>query len=151
MLGSDWPKNGEIDIIEGVNTQTTNQVTLHTTDGCSINPLGFSGTLDTANCYVEAPGQSANSGCVIEDASTQSYGDGFNKAGGGVYATEWTSNGISIWFFPSSSIPADIKSGNPNPLFWGLPSASFAGNCDIDSHFKDLQIVRSHPLLLGSL
>lgn len=141
MLGSDWPNNGEIDIIEGVNTQSVNQMTLHTSDGCSINNSGFSGTLETSNCYVEASGQSANSGCAILSSSDQSYGDGFNKANGGVYATEWTSSGINIWFFPNSSIPSDITSGKPNPSSWGTPSAAFAGSCDIDSHFNNLQIV----------
>ncbi|KAJ5106257.1 hypothetical protein N7456_002932 [Penicillium angulare] len=141
MLGSDWPNNGEIDIIEGVNQDNTNQMTLHTSDGCTINNSGFSGTLDTSNCYVEASGQSSNAGCAITDSSTQSYGDGFNSAGGGVYATEWTSSAINIYFFPSSSIPSDITAGTPDPTTWGTPSASFAGSCDISSHFSNLQIV----------
>ncbi|KAJ5157008.1 uncharacterized protein N7482_008108 [Penicillium canariense] len=141
MLGSDWPSNGEIDIIEGVNTQTNNQMTLHTSDGCSINDSGFSGSAETTNCYVEASDQSANAGCAIIGSSDQSYGDGFNKAGGGVYATEWTSSGISVWYFANASIPSDITSGNPDPSGWGTPSAAFTGSCDIDSHFKNLQIV----------
>lgn len=147
MLGSNWPKNGEIDIIEGVNTQSTNQMTLHTSDGCSILPLGFSGTLETDNCYVEASGQSANAGCGISSTSTSSYGDGFNQAGGGVYATEWTGDAINVWFFPNSSVPSDITRGKPNPLGWGIPAARFAGDCDIDSHFNELQIVRTRFLL----
>lgn len=141
MLGSNWPSNGEIDIIEGVNDQSQNQMTLHTSDGCSIENSGFSGTLDTSNCYVDASGQSANSGCAIQNSNTQSYGSGFNNAGGGVYATEWTGDAISVWFFPSSSIPSDISSGSPDPTGWGTPAAKFAGSCDIDSHFNDLQIV----------
>jgi hypothetical protein len=142
MLGSNWPNNGEIDIIEGVNTQSNNQMTLHTSDGCSINNSGFSGSLETSNCYVEASGQSTNAGCGILSSSSQSYGDGFNQANGGVYATEWTSSGINIWFFSRSSIPSDITSGNPNPSGWGTPAAAFSGSCDIDSHFNNLQIVR---------
>lgn len=141
MLGSNWPNNGEIDIIEGVNEQTQNQMALHTSNGCTINNTGFTGTLDTANCYVQAPGQSANSGCSIQSNSTQSYGTGFNNVGGGIYATEWTGSAISIWFFPSYAVPGDISSGNPNPASWGAPTARFAGGCDIDSHFNDLQIV----------
>ncbi|KAJ5309467.1 uncharacterized protein N7443_001928 [Penicillium atrosanguineum] len=141
MLGNNWPNNGEIDIIEGVNTQSTNQMTLHTSDGCSINDSGFSGSLTTSNCYVEASDQSPNAGCAIQGSSTQSFGDGFNQAGGGVYATEWTSDAINIYFFPNSSVPSDITSGNPDPSGWGTPSASFSGGCDIDSHFSELQIV----------
>ncbi|KAJ5921700.1 CAZyme family GH16 [Penicillium verhagenii] len=141
MLGSDWPNHGEIDIIEGVNQGTTNQMTLHTSDDCSITNSGFTGTLDTSNCYVEASGQSANSGCAIVNSDTSSYGDGFNNADGGVYATEWTDSAINIWFFANSSIPSDITSGSPDPSGWGTPAASFSGDCDISSHFSNLQIV----------
>ncbi|GAD92526.1 hypothetical protein PVAR5_1119 [Paecilomyces variotii No. 5] len=141
MLGSDWPNNGEIDIIEGVNDQANNDMTLHTSDGCSITNTGFTGSLGTSNCYVDAPGQGTNAGCQISSSSSQSFGTGFNDASGGVYATEWTSDAISIWFFPRSSIPADIASGSPDPSGWGTPDANFAGACDIDSHFNNLQIV----------
>ncbi|KAE8351844.1 concanavalin A-like lectin/glucanase domain-containing protein [Aspergillus coremiiformis] len=141
LLGPNWPNGGEIDVIEGVNEQAINQVALHTSDNCTINNSGFSGTLLTSNCYVNAPGQDNNAGCGIKDNSAQSYGNGFNNAGGGVYATEWTGEAISIWFFPRASIPGDIMSGNPNPSAWGIPSARFAGACNIDSHFNNLQIV----------
>ncbi|CAG8059920.1 unnamed protein product [Penicillium olsonii] len=141
MLGSDWPSHGEIDIIEGVNDQSENQMALHTSDGCTVKNTGFSGNLDTDNCYVDADGQSANAGCAIMSSDTKSYGSGFNDAGGGVYATEWTGDAISAWFFPSSSIPKDITAGYPVPSSWGTPAAKFAGSCDIDKHFKDLQIV----------
>ncbi|KAJ5746684.1 hypothetical protein N7520_011866 [Penicillium odoratum] len=141
MLGSDWPNNGEIDIIEGVNQGSTNQMTLHTSDSCSVTNSGFTGTLDTSNCYVEASGQTANSGCAIVNGDTSSYGDGFNNADGGVYATEWTSDAISIWYFANASIPSDISSGSPDPSGWGTPAASFSGDCDISSHFSNLQIV----------
>lgn len=142
MLGSSWPNNGEIDIIEGANTQSTNQMTLHTSDGCSVGSSGFTGSVSTSNCYVEASGQTANAGCAVLDSSTQSYGDSFNQAGGGVYATEWTSDNINIWFFSNSSVPSDITSGSPDPSGWGTPAASFGGSdCDIDSHFNELQIV----------
>ncbi|KAJ0421848.1 concanavalin A-like lectin/glucanase domain-containing protein [Aspergillus carlsbadensis] len=142
ILGPDWPSGGEIDIIENVNEATNNHMTLHTSDGCSIEPTGFSGSLLTSNCYVQAPGQENSAGCGIQATSSNSYGAGFNSAGGGVYATEWTGNAISIWFFPRSSIPGDISSGNPNPSSWGIPPvARFAGSCDIDSHFTNMQII----------
>lgn len=139
--GATWPANGEIDIIEGVNTQATNQVALHTSAGCSIQNTGFNGTVETSNCDVKAEGQSNNAGCSIADKNQQSFGSGLNQAGGGVYATEWTGKAISVWFFPSKSVPKDITSGNPTPSTWGQPAAKFAGKCDIDKHFKNLQIV----------
>ncbi|KAF7712789.1 Endo-1,3(4)-beta-glucanase [Penicillium ucsense] len=121
--------------------QSVNQMTLHTNDGCSIQNSGFTGSLETSNCYVGAPGQPLNSGCAILSGSSQSYGDGFNQAGGGIYATEWKSTGIKIWSFPRYGIPWDIINGEPDPATWGTPTAAFSGGCDIDYHFKDLQIV----------
>lgn len=73
--------------------------------------------------------------------TTNSYGDVFNKIGGGVYATEWTSDYIRVWFFPHSSIPHDITAGEPDTTSWSLPMASLAGDCDIDNHFQSQQIV----------
>ncbi|KAH2081038.1 hypothetical protein KXV25_001538 [Aspergillus fumigatus] len=142
MLGPDWPSHGEIDIIEGVNTQPVNQMTLHSTDGCSIANGGFTGTLLTSNCYDYAPSQDTNAGCGIAATSSRTYGTGFNNAGGGIYATEWTSAGISIWFFPRGSTPTDIRAGTPNPTNWGPPLAKFApGSCSFDAHFSEMQIV----------
>lgn len=83
MVGADWPNNGEIDIIEGVNDQSTNEMTLHTGDGCSLSSSGsMTGTLSTSNCYVNAPNQYANQGCGISTGNTQTYGSGFNANGG---------------------------------------------------------------------
>ncbi|KAL3439098.1 concanavalin A-like lectin/glucanase domain-containing protein [Aspergillus tetrazonus] len=141
ILGPDWPNGGEIDVIENVNVATNNHMTLHTSDGCTIDSSGFTGTLLTSNCFVNAPGQANNAGCGIQSPDSNSYGAGFNSNFGGVYATEWTSDHISIWFFPRSSIPSDITAGNPDPSTWGTPAARFAGNCDIESHFTNMQII----------
>lgn len=140
--GPDWPSQGEIDIIEGVNDQSSNSMTLHTGPGCSItNNGGFSGSIATSNCDINAAGQSQNQGCGIAANNDETYGEGLNNIGGGVYATEWTSSAISVWFFPRSSIPSDISSGSPNPSGWGTPLSMFQGGCDIDSAFKNQQIV----------
>jgi hypothetical protein len=142
MVGPDWPTYGEIDIIEGVNSQGSNSMTLHTDAGCSITNNGqYTGTMSTSNCNVAAAGQSTNAGCQIICPSTASYGTEFNAGGGGIYATEWTSDEISIWFFPRSAIPSDITSGNPDPTSWGRATAAFSGGCNIDTHFENLQIV----------
>jgi hypothetical protein len=150
-VGPNWPNSGEIDIIEGVHEQSSNDMTLHTSGSCSISGNGgFSGGMATSNCDVNAPGQGTNEGCKISSSNSVSYGSGFNANGGGVYATEWTSDAISVWFFPRGSIPSDVSGSNPDPSGWGIPTAKFSGGCDIDSSFKDQQIVRPlSPALLN--
>lgn len=139
-VGPNWPNDGEINIIEGVNQQTRNRMTLHTNTGCSINNSGFYGELITNNCG--GTDQSAKVGCSIDSYSSASYGDGFNHMGGGVYALEWTSSAINIWFFPRGSVPANVDSLSPNPSTWGTPTTRLADTCDIDHHFRNHSIVR---------
>lgn len=118
-------------------------MTLHTSEGCTVaNNSTFSGNLATGNCWINAPGQPNNAGCGIQNQDTRSYGSGLNSIGGGVYATEWTSKAISIWFFHRENIPEDISTGTPDPTSWGAPVARFQGNCNIDEYFKDQRIVR---------
>jgi hypothetical protein len=139
-FGPDWPSSGEIDIIEGVNTQSTNAMTLHTAAGCSMsNPRSMAGSvLKVANCNSGG----GNEGCSQTSSDAANYGTGFNAGGGGVYAMEWTSHAINIYFFPRSAIPADITSGSPNPSSWGPAQANFAGQgCNIDDHFKNHNII----------
>ncbi|KIW65082.1 hypothetical protein PV04_07366 [Phialophora macrospora] len=144
-VGPNWPNAGEIDIIEGVNSQRANSMALHTGQGCSVSNNGlFSGRVSTPNCDVNAAGQPGNAGCAILTPNDQSYGTGFNQGQGGVYATEWTSQAINIWFFPRGAIPSDLSSssGNPDPSGWGQPMASFSDSgCNIDDFFNDHQIV----------
>ncbi|KAH7399297.1 concanavalin A-like lectin/glucanase domain-containing protein [Pyrenochaeta sp. MPI-SDFR-AT-0127] len=142
-VGGDWPNNGEIDILENVNEATNNGVTLHTGPGCQIGQdlTQFSGSVTTPNCDVAAKGQGKNVGCSIKTESVKSYGAGLNQNGGGVYATEWTAEAISVWFFPRESIPTDVLGDSPDPSGWGLPVAKFSGGCDIPNTFKQHKIV----------
>jgi beta-glucanase (GH16 family) len=143
MLGADWPNNGEIDIVEGVNDQSANSMTLHTAAGPIINNVAdFSGELVTPDCDVNASNQPKNAGCSIGDTSNLTFGSDFNTAGGGVFATEWTSEFIKIWFFQRGTFPDDIVSSTPDPTSnWGTPNSVFQGQFNIDDHFKDLQLV----------
>lgn len=56
---------------------------------------------------------------------------------------EWTEDAIKIWFFSSGQEPGDILGESPDPTKWATPISTFQGgsNCNIDSHFKDQQIV----------
>ncbi|TRM64697.1 concanavalin A-like lectin/glucanase domain-containing protein [Schizophyllum amplum] len=139
--GPDWPAGGEIDVLEGVNEGTTNQYTLHTSDGCSAS-LGtekVTATVGNAKC---ASANGDNAGCAYFDSDDRSYGKGFNKAGGGVYAHMIDSTGIKIWFFSRSDIPQDITDGNPDPSSWDSPAAFWATEtCDTASHFYSQQLI----------
>ncbi|KAG9082764.1 hypothetical protein FRC07_014115, partial [Ceratobasidium sp. 392] len=87
--GPNWPNNGEIDIVEGVNGYTQNQASLHTRTGCTIpTDYGASGVLaatgvDATNCAADETG---NQGCGQLSSQANNYGKAFNDNGGGVYA-----------------------------------------------------------------
>ncbi|KAI5803973.1 mixed-linked glucanase [Peziza echinospora] len=142
-LGDNWPNNGEIDIIEGVHKNTQNSMALHTKDGCSISTGSnlLSGVQVSKNCFVNAVGQSNNQGCSQLDSRTNSWGDGFNNVKGGVYAMEWTTQFIKIWYFPRNLLPSDILGKNPEPLKWGTPAGFFQGNCNINQNFNSHKII----------
>ncbi|CEI38943.1 hypothetical protein FVEN_g10030 [Fusarium venenatum] len=139
--GGTWPDDGEIDVLEGVSTQTENKITLHTGPGCKITNDGSDQSTTLVNDNCNAGG--ASEGCGQCTADNQNYGDGFNDIGGGVYATEWTSDYIAVWFFHRGRIPQDIQSGNPDPSSWGNPTAKFNGGqgCNIDDHFRNNNLV----------
>ncbi|KAI0028272.1 concanavalin A-like lectin/glucanase domain-containing protein, partial [Vararia minispora EC-137] len=138
--GPNWPTTGEIDIVEGVNEYTENQATIHTSSGCTISSSGLSSLLTGSligqtNCDATATN---NQGCGIRDSRTNSFGAGFNNIGGGVYSMLWDSNGVSVWFFPRSSIPSDITAGAPIPSSWGTPMAFWSANsCNPSTFFSD--------------
>ncbi|TIC98867.1 Endo-1,3(4)-beta-glucanase [Colletotrichum higginsianum] len=119
MYGPDWPRNGEIDIIEGANQVTKNIISGHTQ------------TNNNAGCNYLPPA-----------SHPHTYGDSFNAVGGGVYALEWTSEAIRIWHWPRQSIPRDIIDKRPDPSTWDLPSALFGtSTCEVDRYFKDMSLV----------
>ncbi|BGP16353.1 hypothetical protein JCM10213v2_004355 [Rhodosporidiobolus nylandii] len=133
-----WPDLGEIDIYEGVNARSYNQMTLHSSQGCRRNPA----TPQTGNPY--APWASDDcyaygwsSGCTVMDWDPTSYGTGFNAAGGGVWAVLFAETGISMWRWTRSAIPSDIKNGAPGWKQWGTPVAAWDGStCDIRTYFQ---------------
>ncbi|ESZ91567.1 putative endo-1,3(4)-beta-glucanase [Sclerotinia borealis F-4128] len=141
LVGPNWPYTGEIDIIEGVNLAGTNSITLHTGPGCSINTAGSQPgiVLSDSNCNAN----SGYNGCGVTTNKTNSYGTGFNNIGGGVYAMQWESSGIYVWFWPRGSIPADITAGKPVTGNWGLPVVAFngGGTCNVDAFFANQNIV----------
>jgi hypothetical protein len=146
MNGPNWPYNGEIDIIEGINNQTKNQFTIHSAEGCNVTVDPKYGQLGTSGSNSDCGIGGGYNGCTVFASTSKSFGTGFNNAGGGIFTMHWTSTAIKIWLFSkSASIPNDITSGGtPNPNGWGTPQASFTG-CAFDQYFNDLSIVSLLP------
>jgi len=136
-----WPAGGEIDIIEGVNSPSTDEMTLHTTDGCSMANIVRNQTnasILTTDCYNATDD---NSGCGVQSTDT-SYGAAWNAAGGGVYAMELRTEGIRIWHFLRPNIPSNVNSSTPDPSTWGPANADFPNtSCNIPSHFWNLTMI----------
>ncbi|GJE89020.1 glycoside hydrolase family 16 protein [Phanerochaete sordida] len=136
--GNNWPQNGEIDIIEGVNLMTFNQMALHTQPGC----LAANGTTETGqsgggDCSVAA-------GCTVVEKTPNSYGEAFASVGGGVWATQFDVTGIFIWFWQRPDVPASITTATDSIDIstWGNPSAAWpASSCNIPQFFGAQQLV----------
>ncbi|KAJ5623825.1 hypothetical protein N7510_000134 [Penicillium lagena] len=145
--GYNWPENGEIDVVESTNGGTKgNEVTLHTTGGCSMNvKRKETGSARYKTCDNST---NSNSGCGVQgDRST--YGQVLNDQGGGIYALELRDAGIRAWFFPRDSIPTDIttSTGVPDPSTWGTALADFPSTeCNIASHFRNQSIIANIDL-----
>ncbi|KZV65182.1 glycoside hydrolase family 16 protein [Peniophora sp. CONT] len=148
-VGANWPEDGEIDIIEGVNTRTNNQLTLHSGGqaNCTIDtnpPLvnGVSGYLANVlntQCLSTAD---SDAGCSFSDPDPNSFGPGFNAVGGRVMAILRDDTGVKMWSFARDDVPADILGGAPNPYLWSSPRAFWSSaTCDIKANFAPQTIV----------
>ncbi|KZV79683.1 hypothetical protein EXIGLDRAFT_846295 [Exidia glandulosa HHB12029] len=138
-----WPTGGEIDIMEQTNRATNNQMALHTKTGCTLQQdgAGATGTVLSTDCA-----SPDNSGCIVRDPSTASYGAGFNSAGGGMWVTEFATTGISIWFYSRPDIPATLQSSanstSIDTATLGAPVAHYPStSCDIPTFFQEQAIV----------
>lgn len=126
----------EIDIVESVSYLPRNEITLHTSPTkCTVSARHGTGDVFSTNC------DHTIGGCGVV-APYGTFGDSFNKNGGGIWATQIEADGIKVWYFAKSAIPADVKSDNPDPSQWGTPVMSFVPqNCDIRNAWKKMQIV----------
>ncbi|MCJ1404530.1 hypothetical protein MMC11_007756 [Xylographa trunciseda] len=164
VVGPNWVSSGEIDIIEGVNIGVQDQMTLHTSPGCTVkvgtqgqtgmSQREFSSHLSPyqASRYNTIPSLGTSTGdpncgdgggyngCAVVDYVGTSYGTAFNSVGGGVYATLWNASVIAIWYWERGQVPADVTAGTPNPANWGSPAADFSG-CLFDTYFKNMNII----------
>ncbi|KAM0750326.1 glycoside hydrolase family 16 protein [Meredithblackwellia eburnea MCA 4105] len=147
FTGSNWPNDGEIDVIEGVHHISQNSISTHTGAGCKQQTgknRGFTGNfmMSGANANVCDAYATNSQGCGVRSVSKTSYGQAYNAKGGGVYAMEWTSAGIKVFHWTKGSVPADIRQGKPNPAKWGVPDNFVASkSCNPFTHFKNLMLV----------
>jgi hypothetical protein len=136
-VGPNWPYDGEIDIIEGVNKHEANEIVLHTSGSCSLSSENdMTGSMTSSECG-EASG---TVGCVVQGKNGTS-GAPFNKQGGGVYAMEWTAEFIKIWYFARGEIPTSITNGSPDTTAFGTPMAHLQGTCNFHERFKSQKFI----------
>jgi len=177
-----WPTNGEIDIVESFNYQSHARTALHSAEGCVMDEVAdylSSGGWDIAvgipdpdtgepdmtlrnatNCFVYAPHQWTNQGCVAVDLGDGTLGNAVNDKGGAVYALEWdpSKGHIRTWVFsPHSNVPENLRQSMvtsrneeqservmPDPTTWSVPYGYFAigeGTKCSANHFKNMQLV----------
>ncbi|KUI66282.1 hypothetical protein VM1G_01743 [Cytospora mali] len=142
--GPEWPNMGEIDIIEGVNSQRSNTITLHTSATCDMaqgKSIGSTKFSDTTDCSAGNGG----TGCPQTTTSPNNFGTGLNAGGGGIYAMLWDSDAISVYHFPRNSTMANTLSSSSSTIdtsSFGTPLATFVGGsgCDISEKFSQHQI-----------
>ncbi|KJA15432.1 glycoside hydrolase family 16 protein [Hypholoma sublateritium FD-334 SS-4] len=141
---TDWPTGGEIDIVEGVNDQSPNAATLHTTEGCTMpENRAETGTAGQNDCNYLVD---SNTGCTVSFPGGLNYGPNFNANGGGWYAIERTNEHISVWFWPRNAwyVPLEVRLGSPllTTSAWGVPAAYFPNTmCNIAKFFGVHHIV----------
>lgn len=135
-VGPKWPENGEVDIIEGVNTDSGNEVVLHTSGSCKMAQQDMTGDLTDLECGLDV----SPVGCKVKGNNGTS-GTPFNKKGGGYYAMERTTDFVKIWYFPRGSEPKSLVNGSPDTSTFGKPMAHMQGACDFGERFTAQKLV----------
>ncbi|EJU02508.1 hypothetical protein DACRYDRAFT_22129 [Dacryopinax primogenitus] len=148
-----WPEGAEIDTMEQINMASSNQMALHTQDGCmASSSANMTGTVTDPDCGTDLP--TKTQGCTVTEPNTASYGAAFAAGGGGVYATLLVESGTYIWFFPRGSIPSDLDISNPNtfpnPDNWPTPSAAYLSSTCPTSMFLEPQHIIIDITLCGA-
>ncbi|UZJ52524.1 hypothetical protein CBS101457_001844 [Exobasidium rhododendri] len=162
--GPDWPRNGEIDVVEGVGYtaggKNVNQMTVHLAQNSPLQLTKRGSEMDKratsflgkvmkngSNCDQWSSG---NPGCAFFDSNQHgpSWGEPFNAAGGGVWAMQFGhGEGVKIWFWgrQSGKIPSELSQANISPKHldpgtWGTPMSNFQ-NSAINDMIKGQNII----------
>lgn len=162
LSGPNWPHSGEIDVVECINGDSRNRVTLHTGPDCDMqgDDTGFLGHWNSPgtvarNCNVTGGHGGNNVGCQMRSQDNASCGAAFNQLGsGGVYVTLLLQGStmdpyegpprIASWFFRRSEVPADVTASRPTPSLWRKPDVQFRlGERCSPQHFHELNMILS--------
>ncbi|EED22418.1 conserved hypothetical protein [Talaromyces stipitatus ATCC 10500] len=133
---------GEVDIIEGVNDQVGDDISLHTSARCNLtaDPQSETGTNVRTDCSLAT---NYIDGCGVSGPSN-TYGDPFNAQGGGVWALWLDKDDLAVWMFPRTAIPDDIIKGQElTPKNWGKPLLHFKSHlgCRVSEQWKNQTII----------
>lgn len=160
-----WACDGEIDIVEGVNSMDAessfNAVTLHTSTkpgASACNQEGVPGITNNGLCYNADPATKDNScgcdgnksacpyaGCGVISTDNKSFGNGFNNAGGGVFVCSVVAGeGIKVWFFSKADVPADLQADVPDPDSWPITNLVAFKPCP--GQFANMQLILNTTL-----
>ncbi|KAI9624353.1 hypothetical protein H4Q26_016923 [Puccinia striiformis f. sp. tritici PST-130] len=121
-VGENWPHGGEIDIVEGVNMGTKNQMTLHTAPGCKVKK----------KMSKKASGKVLHTDC--DSTGSGFIGQSFQRQRWRVFVMEWKKSGISVWRFNRTNIPKELAKGEkPRPSKWRIPPISHWDQEDCNS------------------
>lgn len=153
--GDNWPNGGEIDFLEGVGDSNINTISLHTSDGCTVDgpsaTYNYTGTLLRDDCYAyNEPTGGCSVSAKYNSTAQPNYGSGFNANKGGIYVAQFEEDAIKIWVLHRGSIPSDVLAGTPNPDSpeWPLPTAIFptGSSCSFGKFFTAQTIILNTTL-----
>ncbi|KAF9526028.1 2 beta-glucanase [Crepidotus variabilis] len=129
---------GEIDIVEGVNSEPQDAATFWTAPDGNCKQRVKQELDDPSSPIIL---KDCSEGCAVRPESRKSFGTAFNDNGGGWYAIERSPTFVKLWFWErnNAAVPADVKNGQSSvePAGWGEPFFDMTNdNCDIDSNLK---------------
>ncbi|TFK74513.1 hypothetical protein BDN72DRAFT_58476 [Pluteus cervinus] len=115
-----------------------NQMSLHAA-AANQSCLKAESSAQLGRVETSAADCSQTMGCAVAETKSDSYGDDFAKAGGGVFVLNMDGTGIRIWFWSRNDVPGSIKTANrtTNVDFdlstWGTPSAAYLATSGCDA------------------
>ncbi|KAI0744166.1 hypothetical protein C8Q80DRAFT_1272741 [Daedaleopsis nitida] len=135
----------------GVNLDTQDLVTLHTTSDCKMSDDqdrrdSMNGKIEGLDCDANANG---NEGCGVSMGKPATFGSVLNAAGGGYFVAVRTNEGgdapkINVWFWSryDPAVPDEVRDPSAHDTIapkeqWGRPEAHFylGDNCAYEDHF----------------